>query len=65
MPRMPIVSLQQAVSRLGAATLGEIAFAISIQSRVFDVRAMNTKYAPWHHAGAQGICEGNRPAPPQ
>ena len=55
MPRMPIVSLQQAVSRLGAATLGEIAFAISIQSRVFDVAGYEHEIrALWHHAVGTG-----------
>ena len=55
MPRMPIVSLQQAVSRLGAATLGEIAFAISIQSRVFDVAGYEHEIRDlWHHAVGTG-----------
>jgi len=55
MPRMPIVSLQQAVSRLGAATLGEIVFAISIQSRVFDVAGYEQEIrALWHHAVGTG-----------
>jgi putative nucleotidyltransferase with HDIG domain len=55
MPRMPIVSLQQAVSRLGAATLGEIAFAISIQSRVFDVAGYEHEIRTlWHHAVGTG-----------
>ena len=37
MPRMPIVSLQQAVSRLGLNVVSEIAFAASLQSGVFRV----------------------------
>jgi putative nucleotidyltransferase with HDIG domain len=50
-PVVPIVSLQQAVSRLGTTTLGEIAFAVALQSRVFtapgyeaDIRLL------WQHA---------------
>ena len=37
MPRMPIVSLQQAVSRLGMATLRDIVVTVSVHSRVFSV----------------------------
>jgi len=36
-PAEPIVSLQQAISRLGLRTLGQIAFAIALGSRVFRV----------------------------
>ncbi|MCC7014539.1 MAG: HDOD domain-containing protein [Planctomycetes bacterium] len=36
-PVEPIISLQQAISRLGFSTLGQIAFAIAIGSRVFHV----------------------------
>lgn len=50
-PAEPIVSLQQAVSRMGLKTVGEIAFAIAVGSRVFHapghddwVREM------WRHA---------------
>jgi putative nucleotidyltransferase with HDIG domain len=55
MPRMPIVSLQQAVSRLGLNAVTEIAFAASVQSGVFRVPG----YEPllnqlWRHALASG-----------
>ena len=36
-PRMPIVSLQQAVARLGLTVINEIAFAASVQSGIFKV----------------------------
>lgn len=36
-PVQPIVSLQQAISRLGMATLGQIAFAVAVGERVFEV----------------------------
>jgi putative nucleotidyltransferase with HDIG domain len=55
MPRLPIVSLQQAVSRLGASTLGEIAFAITLQSRVFDVPGYEHEVRTlWQHAVGTG-----------
>jgi HD-like signal output (HDOD) protein len=55
MPSMPIVSLQQAVSRLGASTLGEIAFAITMQNRVFDVVGYEHDVrALWNHAVGTG-----------
>jgi HD-like signal output (HDOD) protein len=38
-PRMPIVSLQQAIARLGLGVLSEIALAASLQSGVFRVPA--------------------------
>lgn len=37
MPLVPIVSLQQAIGRLGLATLAEIAIAVAMKGRVFDV----------------------------
>jgi putative nucleotidyltransferase with HDIG domain len=36
-PRLPIVSLQQAVNRLGTSQLAELAFAVALRSRVFHV----------------------------
>ncbi|GIX48633.1 MAG: hypothetical protein KatS3mg131_2844 [Candidatus Tectimicrobiota bacterium] len=51
LPRMPIVSLQQAVSRLGIAQLCEIVFAVALQSRVFDVPGYECELrALWRHA---------------
>jgi HD-like signal output (HDOD) protein len=48
---MPIVSLQQAISRLGITELRDMVYAVSIKSRLFEV----TGYAPgvqalWQHA---------------
>ncbi len=42
-PKVRIVSLQQAVSRLGASTIRDIALVISCKSRVFKVRGATTK----------------------
>jgi putative nucleotidyltransferase with HDIG domain len=46
-PRGPIVSLQQAISRLGLVTLREIVITVSMQSRVFNV--------PHYAAEARGL----------
>lgn len=51
MARTPTVSLQQAVTRLGFATLGEIALAASLQSGVFDVGRHQPRLdLLWQHA---------------
>jgi putative nucleotidyltransferase with HDIG domain len=50
-PRVPIVSLQQAISRLGLATLREIIITVSIQSRILNVPGYATEArALWQHA---------------
>jgi HD-like signal output (HDOD) protein len=50
-PRMPIVSLQQAVSRLGMIQLSEIAYTVSVKSRVFKVKGYEHGVrALWQHA---------------
>ena len=50
-PQTPIVSLQQALSRLGIKQLTEIAFAVSIQSRVFEVPGYEQEVRQlWRHA---------------
>ncbi len=55
MPRMPIVSLQQAVSRLGLNIVSEIAFAASLQSGVFRVPGYESVLNQlWRHALASG-----------
>jgi putative nucleotidyltransferase with HDIG domain len=55
MPRMPIVSLQQAVSRLGLNVVSEISFAASLQSGVFRVPGYETVLNQlWRHALASG-----------
>jgi putative nucleotidyltransferase with HDIG domain len=55
MPRMPIVSLQQAVARLGFGVITEIAFAASVQSGIFRVPGYEkVLVALWRHALAAG-----------
>lgn len=55
MPRMPIVSLQQAVSRLGFNIVAEIALAASVQSGVFKVPGYETVLLQlWRHALTSG-----------
>jgi putative nucleotidyltransferase with HDIG domain len=51
LPRSPIVSLQQAITRLGFGTLGEIALAASLQGGVFRVPGFESELASiWRHA---------------
>jgi len=55
MPRMPIVSLQQAVARLGMSAVAEIAFAASVQSGVFRVPGYESVLKQlWRHSLASG-----------
>ncbi len=55
LPRTPIVSLQQAVTRLGFVVLGEIALAASLQAGVFRVGRHEPRLeALWRHAVASG-----------
>lgn len=55
-PRMPIVSLQHAVSRLGMTQLFEIAYTVSVQSRVFKVKGYEHETrALWRHALGAGV----------
>ena len=55
-PRMPIVSLQQAVARLGLNVISEIAFAASLQSGIFKVPGHeNELKLIWRHSLASGI----------
>ena len=50
-PRVPLVSLQQAISRLGLTTLREIVITVSMQSRLFNVSSYATEArALWQHA---------------
>ncbi len=54
-PRMPIVSLQQAVARLGLTVINEIAFAASLQSGTFKVPGYEADLQQlWRHALASG-----------
>ena len=51
MPRMPITSLQQAISRLGLRQLGEIVFAASLQSRLFEAPGYEQEIQTlWQHS---------------
>lgn len=52
-PREPIVSLQQALSRLGVTTVSEIVIAVSLKGRVFAVPGYQTRIrALWMHSAA-------------
>ena len=54
--RYPIESLQQAVSWLGLNCLSQTAFAVSIQSGIFNVRGYDQEVkALWGHALATGL----------
>ena len=54
-PSQPIVSLPQAVSRLGFQTLGEIAMAVTLKGRVFKVsRFEEVVRGLWRHSAAAG-----------
>jgi HD-like signal output (HDOD) protein len=55
MPKMPIVSLQQAVARLGLNLVTEIALAASVQSGTFRVPGYEAVLKQlWQHALASG-----------
>ena len=50
-PRVPIVSLQQAISRLGLTILREVVITVSMQSRVFNVSSYAAEARVlWQHA---------------
>jgi putative nucleotidyltransferase with HDIG domain len=54
-PRMPIVSLQQAVARLGLSVISEIAFSASLQSGTFRVPGHERDLqALWRHSLGAG-----------
>jgi putative nucleotidyltransferase with HDIG domain len=56
MPTTPIVSLQQAVSRLGMKTIREIALAITCESRVFRVKGFEAEMRGFfRHSYAAGL----------
>lgn len=56
MPKMPIVSLQQAVARLGLNAVTEIAFVASVQSGTFRVKGFEAELARlWRHAIASAV----------
>ena len=55
MPKMPIVSLQQAVARLGMGAVTEIALVASVQSGTFKVPGYENELRQlWRHAVASG-----------
>lgn len=55
-PKEPIVSLQQAVSRLGVTTICEIAIAVSLKGRVFHVPGYHVRIREmWMHAAAAAV----------
>jgi putative nucleotidyltransferase with HDIG domain len=55
-PRMPLISLQQAVSWLGTDRLVELAFTLALRSRVFHVPGYEADLrALWEHAVATAI----------
>jgi putative nucleotidyltransferase with HDIG domain len=55
-PKEPIVSLQQAVSRLGVGVIAEISIAISLKGKVFDVPGYGTLIRDmWIHAAASAV----------
>ncbi len=56
MPRMPIVSLQQAVARMGLNAVTEIAFVASVQSGTFKVPGYEPELKQlWRHAIASAL----------
>jgi putative nucleotidyltransferase with HDIG domain len=55
-PKEPIVSLQQAVSRLGTSNLCEIAIAVSLEGRVFRVPGHQVRIREmWMHSAAAAV----------
>jgi putative nucleotidyltransferase with HDIG domain len=54
-PRAPIVSLQQAVTRLGVSALGEITLAVAVQGGVFRAAGhADLVRAMWQHSALAG-----------
>ena len=54
-PREPIVSLQQAVSRLGFKTMCDIAVAVAMRSKIFVLRGQEERLrAMWIHSAMSG-----------
>ena len=55
-PKEPIVSLRQAVSRLGVGTICEIAISIAVKGRVFRVPGHQVQVRElWIHSAAAGV----------
>ncbi len=54
--REPIVSLQQAISRIGFAALCDMAFAVSVRSRMVTVKPFEAEARDlWRHSFASGL----------
>ncbi|MBK7644708.1 MAG: HDOD domain-containing protein [Planctomycetes bacterium] len=54
-PREPIVSLQQAVSRLGFKTMCDIAVAVTMRSKIFVLKGQEERLrAMWEHSAMSG-----------
>lgn len=54
--RVPIVSLQQAISRLGLTMLRDIVVSISMRSRIFNIPGYAAEArALWHHAAETAV----------
>lgn len=55
-PKEPIVSLQQAISRLGIRTICDIAIAVSVKGRVFRIPGYQVKVRRlWQHSAMAGV----------
>lgn len=55
-PREPIVSLQQAISRLGLGTLCEITLAVTLHARIFRAPGFEARLEElWRHSAVAGI----------
>jgi len=55
-PKEPIVSLRQAVSRLGISTVQEIAIAVSLNGRVFNAPGWQVRIRDlWMHSAAAAV----------
>lgn len=55
-PKEPIVSLQQAISRMGFPTVREIAISVAVRSKVFDVPGHRVRVRElWMHSAATAI----------
>ena len=55
-PTQPIVSLQQAVARLGMSTLCEVTLAVVLKGSVFEVPGFERTLARlWRHSAAAGV----------
>ncbi len=58
-PREPIVSLAQAISRLGLKTLRDVALAAALQAQVFAVPGHEARLAAlWRHSSTAGAWAG-------